>query len=139
MAMEENKRISKCSGCKFPSTEHDFGKVGPYCEGPAKDESPMLQACASPVLKFLGRERRQCDSDVKLRPQPFVSVALPDENSGSQATLSLSDECRPRPSHEVNAGRMMKKFFCYNNVFKIFQFVRRIYENKALSGIYGSK
>ena len=33
----------------------------------------------------------------------IIAVALLDENSGSQATLSLSDECRPRHSHEVNA------------------------------------
>ena len=103
MALEESKRISKCSGCKIPSTEHDFGKVGPYCEGPAKDESLMLQACASPKMRFLGRDRRQCDPDVKLRPQPSVSVALPEENSCSQATLSLSAECRHRPSYEDNA------------------------------------
>ena len=43
MALEDSKRISKCSGCKIPSTEHDFGKVGPYCEGPAKDERLTLQ------------------------------------------------------------------------------------------------
>ena len=65
----------------------------------------MLQACASPKMRFLGRDQRQCDPDVKLRPQPSVSVALPEENSCSQATLSLSDECRPRsrPSYEDNA------------------------------------
>ena len=103
IALEDSKRISKWSGCKIPSTEHDFGKVRPYCEGPAKDLT--LQACASPKMRFLGRDRRQCDPDIKLRPQPSVSVALPEENSCSQATLSLSDKCRPRsrPSYEDNA------------------------------------
>ena len=48
-------------------------------------------------MRFLGRNRRQCGPNVKLRSQPSVSVALPDENSSSQATSSLSDECSPRP------------------------------------------
>ena len=28
------KRMSKCSGCKLPASDHKFGPVGPYCDGP---------------------------------------------------------------------------------------------------------
>ena len=33
------KRISRCSGCRYPSTEHSFGPVGPYCQGPPENVS----------------------------------------------------------------------------------------------------
>ena len=62
-------------------------------------------------MRFLGRDQKQCDTDVKLRPQPLVSVALPDENSSSQAMLPLSDECRPRPGHEDNADSDDEEMF----------------------------
>ena len=41
----DERRVPKCSGCRIPHNQHDFGPVGPYCNG-FTEENPAHSGAA---------------------------------------------------------------------------------------------
>ena len=93
------KRTSRCSGCRYPSTEHSFGPVGPYCQGPPENVSIV-----NPEVKVL------LNTNPKLRLPLMLLVQ----------TLALTRIVLMT----IMILMLMKKLRNYRNSFKNYRFVK---------------
>lgn len=104
------KRVSKCSGCGTPLTDHAWGIPSKYCEGEelSSPKHKKSATIASPdedeQIRDLERELAELDLEEERREKQTRIAFLQKRVADKRAKLAAGDVTTGRPEHELPHG-----------------------------------